>query len=56
MTNREGFYSLVVAILIATAGFVWLFGPFGLIGGGATVALLTLFTDTDDDKREDDDG
>lgn len=56
MTNREGFYTLVVAILLATAGFVWLYGPFGLVGGGLAVGLLTLLTDTDEDKREDDDG
>jgi hypothetical protein len=55
MTNREGFYALVAAILLITAGFVWLYGPFGLIGGGVAVAVLTLFTDTND-ETEDDDG
>lgn len=54
MTNREGFYALIAAILFVTAGFVWLFGPYGLMGGGLGIALLTLFTDTD--EREDDDG
>lgn len=54
MTDREGFYTLLAAILLMTAGFVWLYGAFGLIGGGLSIVLLTLFTDTD--KREDDDG
>jgi hypothetical protein len=55
MTKREGFYALIAAILFVTAGFVWLYGTFGLIGGGVAIALLALFTDTDD-EREDDDG
>lgn len=55
MTTREAFYVLVVAILILTAGFVWLFGPFGLLGGGASIGLLALFFDTDG-KREDGNG
>jgi hypothetical protein len=51
MTNREALGALFVAILMLTAGFVWLYGPFGLLGGGLAVAVLTLTTD----KREDDD-
>jgi hypothetical protein len=51
MTNREALCALYVAILMLTAGFVWLYGPFGLLGGGLAVAVLTLTTD----KREDDD-
>lgn len=43
---------MFVAILMLTAGFVWMFGPYGLLGGGAAVAVVTLFTD----KREDEDG
>ena len=52
LTNREALLALFVAILLLTAGFTWLYGAFGLLGGGATVVLVTLFTD----KREDDDG
>lgn len=52
MTTREALCAMFMAILLLTAGFVWLFGPYGLIGGGAAVLLVTLFSD----KREDDDG
>jgi hypothetical protein len=52
MTNREALCALLLAILLVSSGFVWLFGPYGLIGGGVAVALTTLLTD----KREDDDG
>jgi len=49
MTTREALCAMLMAILMLTAGFVWLFGPYGLIGGGVAVLVLTLFTD----KRED---
>ena len=29
MTSREALCALFFAILVATAGFTWLFGPFG---------------------------
>lgn len=52
MTTREALCALFLAILIMTAGFVWLYGPWGLVGGGAATAALVLLTD----KKEDDDG
>ncbi|MFE6223018.1 hypothetical protein [Streptomyces sp. NPDC057854] len=52
MTTREALCAILMSILLLTAGFSWLFGPYGLIGGGAAVLVTTLFTD----KREDDDG
>lgn len=52
MTTREALCAMLLAVLMLTAGFVWMFGPYGLMGGGAAVLILTLFTD----KREDDDG
>ncbi len=52
MTSREALCALFFAILVATSGFAWLFGPYGLIGGAVALAALTLFTDT----REDGDG
>lgn len=48
MTTREALCALFVAILMLTAGFVWMFGPYGLLGGGVAIAALTLITD----KRE----
>lgn len=52
MTTREVFYLLLLAIAVTTAGFVWLFGPYGLIGGGLALAALTLTAD----EKEDGDG
>lgn len=52
MTTREALCAMLAAIMMLTAGFVWMFGPFGLLGGGVAVIALTLFTD----EREDDDG
>lgn len=52
MTTREALCAIFMAILIVTAGLVWLLGPYGLIGGGLAVLLVTLLTD----KKEDDDG
>lgn len=45
MTTREVFYFLLLAITVATTGFVWLFGAYGLIGGGAAIAALALTID-----------
>lgn len=53
MTTREALCALLLSILIMAAGFTWLFGPYGLIGGGVAVALVTLLADTE--KKEDDD-
>lgn len=52
MTTREALCALYVAILMLTAGFVWMFGPYGLLGGGVAVAALALTTD----EKEDEDG
>lgn len=55
MTTREALCALFLAIAMVTAGFVWLFGPYGLMGGGTAVAVVTLLADIEK-KREDDDG
>lgn len=52
MTTREALCALFLAILIMTAGFVWLYEAWGLVGGGVATAALVLLTD----KKEDDDG
>ncbi|WP_432112860.1 hypothetical protein [Streptomyces sp. S1] len=52
MTTREALCAILISILLVTAGLVWLLGPYGLIGGGVAVLLMTLFTD----KKEDADG
>lgn len=52
MTTREVFYFLLLAIAVVTTGFVWLFGPFGLIGGGIAIAALALTAN----EKEDGDG
>jgi len=45
MTTREALCALFIAILMVTAGAVWLYGPWGLVGGGVAVAVVTLLTD-----------
>ena len=54
MTTREVFYFLLLAIAVTATGFVWLFGPYGLIGGGVAVAALALTAD--EKPKEDGDG
>lgn len=43
MTRREAQMSLLVALALVVAGAVWLFGPYGLLGGGLALAVLVLF-------------
>ena len=54
LTTREALCALFLAIAVMTTGFVWLYGPYGLIGGGASIAIITLFTDKR--EKEEDDG
>jgi hypothetical protein len=54
LTTREALCALFLAIAVITTGFVWLYGPYGLIGGGAAIATVTLFADKVD--KEEDDG
>ena len=50
MTDREALCALFVAILMVAAGFSWLYGPYGVIGGGVAVAAVTMLAD----RKEDD--
>lgn len=43
VTKREALTVLAVAYVLITAGLVWLFGPYGLIGAGAALAAVALF-------------
>jgi NAD(P)H-hydrate repair Nnr-like enzyme with NAD(P)H-hydrate dehydratase domain len=43
VTIREAKAAVALAALLITAGLVWLFGPYGLIGAGVGVLLLALF-------------
>ena len=43
VTKREALCVLAVAYAAVTAGVVWLFGPYGLIGAGIVLAALVLF-------------
>lgn len=45
MTTREALCALFVAILFMTAGFVWLYEAWGLVGGGAGIAAVTMLAD-----------
>lgn len=43
MSIREAKAAAAVAVLLITAGLVWLYGPYGLIGAGVGIGLLVLF-------------
>jgi hypothetical protein len=41
------------ALLLAVAGLAWLFGPYGLLGAGLALIVVTLFAlDIKDGDRE----
>lgn len=52
MTTREALCALFVAVLFITAGFVWLYGAWGLVGGGAGIAAVALLTDDSDKPKK----
>jgi hypothetical protein len=43
VTRREAQFALLAALALVIAGAVWMFGPYGLLGGGLLLALLVLF-------------
>ncbi len=52
MTTREALCALFVAVLFVTAGFVWLYGAWGLVGGGFGIAGVTLLADDIDKPKK----
>lgn len=42
MTKLQLLLIFLVGLVSMAAGFVWLFGPFGLIGGGALAVAGSL--------------
>ena len=48
--------ALLLFLLMATAGAVWQFGPYGLYGGAALGALMLTFVDFDEKKKGGDGG
>lgn len=52
MTTREALCALFVAVLFITAGFVWLYGAWGLVGGGAGIAAVALLADDSDKPKK----
>lgn len=53
MRRAEAVVLLAAALLMVVAGIVWLFGPYGLVGSGAALMLVTLFVfDVRPDGRE----
>lgn len=52
MTTREALCALFVAVLFVTAGFVWLYGAWGLVGGGVGIAAITLLADDSDKPKK----
>ncbi len=54
MTRREATILLGVALALLVAGLTWLFGPYGLLGSGVALAVLTLFVfDIREEQRAD---
>lgn len=43
MRRSEALVALAVAALLIISGLAWLFGGWGLIGGGTVLAVFTLF-------------
>lgn len=43
MRRVEALILLGTSLALIVAGLVWLFGPYGLLGAGAALGLLTLF-------------
>jgi predicted PurR-regulated permease PerM len=51
--RHEAVALLAFAVLLVVAGSVWLFGPFGLLGSGVVLIVVTLFAlDIKDGDRE----
>lgn len=43
MRRREAVAALSAAFALMVVGLTWLFGPYGLVGPGAALALAVLF-------------
>lgn len=43
MRRYEAVILLAVALLLLVGGLVWLFGPFGMLAAGVTLAVVVLF-------------
>jgi len=43
MRRGEAVVLLAVALALVVVGVVWLAGPWGLVGSGAALAVVTLF-------------
>lgn len=53
VTPTQALIAVVLLLLMATAGAVWQFGPYGLYGGAATGALVMTFVNV---RKEGEDG
>ena len=51
MSRREALAALLVAFALIAAGMTWLFGPFGLIGAGLTLAAAVTFGINVEERR-----
>lgn len=45
MKRLEAVVAVAAAFLMVSAGLVWKFGPYGLIGPGAALLLALIFVD-----------
>ncbi|MGW0682874.1 hypothetical protein ACWD2L_05870 [Streptomyces sp. NPDC002754] len=54
MTRNWALLALLLFLLMATAGAVWQFGPYGLYGGAFVGALALTFIEIEKKGGEDD--
>lgn len=55
MSRIQALAALLLSILLATAGGVWQFGPYGLYAGAFAIAVALSFVNIHNEKGGDDD-
>jgi hypothetical protein len=53
MTQSQALFALLLFVLMATAGGVWQFGPYGLYGGAAVGVAAISFINIKKGDRDD---
>jgi hypothetical protein len=56
MTPTQAVLAVALLLLMATAGAVWQFGPYGLYGGAAAGLIALSFVNVEKTKGGDEDG
>lgn len=56
MTPTQAVVAVALLLLMATAGAVWQFGPYGLYGGAVAGLVALSFVNVENDVEKGDDG